>query len=88
MTSKQIPPINSDEEAEALLAQDMTEMLDLQNWQQVHFELMPKTENVSMRFSKPLLEQVKKKAAEQGINYQKYIRSVLEASVRDTPHHT
>ena len=82
MTSKQIPPINSDEEAESLLDQDLSDMMDLQHWQQVKFELLPKTENVSMRFSKPLLDEVKKKAAEQGINYQKYIRSVLEQSIR------
>ncbi len=81
MTSKQIPPIKTDEQAEALLAQDMTDMLDLENWQQVNFELLPKTENVSMRFSKPLLDEVKKKAAEQGIHYQKYIRAVLESSL-------
>jgi predicted DNA binding CopG/RHH family protein len=44
-------------------------------------EDLPKTENVHIRFSKPLLESVKKRASTQGVSYQKYIRRVVEASL-------
>jgi len=73
--------MTSDEEAEAFLEQDLSN-LDYSQFKRVTFELMPKTHKINMRFPEPLLEAVKRKAAREGISYQKYIRHVVEQSLR------
>jgi predicted DNA binding CopG/RHH family protein len=84
---KTLPPINSDEELEAFMEGDLSEYLDGLKSYPFKFtfaptlEDLPKTENVHIRFSKPLLESVKERASTQGMSYQKYIRRVLEASL-------
>jgi predicted DNA binding CopG/RHH family protein len=80
--SKKIPEMTSDEAAESLLEQDMTEYLDLKNWQKVSFEFQPKVKTVNMRFSQPLYEAVKQAAEKEGISYQRYIRQAVENSLR------
>ena len=87
--SKKLPTFKTDEEAIAFLEQDdLSDYIDRKNlvrakvnFDQPRFEELPKTENLHIRFSKPLLDAVKSKAAAQGIPYQKYIRRVVEASL-------
>ena len=63
---------------------DLTEY-DLSELQTVLFEFQPKSERVNMRLPKPLLDAVKASAIKAGVPYQRFIRQVLEAAVRDAP---
>lgn len=78
---KKIPKLKSDKEAEEFLNQDLTDYLDLKNFQRVSFEFQPKTKKISIRVSEELLEAVKKKAKRQKISYQKFIRKAVEESL-------
>ncbi len=78
---KKVPKLKSDKEAEKFLDQDLTDYLDLKNFQRVSFEFQPKTKKISIRVSEDLLEAVKKKAKRQKISYQKYIRKAVEESL-------
>ena len=73
--------MKSDKEAEEFLDQDLTDYLDLKNFQRVSFEFQPKTKKISIRVSEELLEAVKKKAKGQKISYQKFIRKAVEESL-------
>lgn len=77
---KQLPDLNSDEEAESFVATaDLTEY-DLSKFKTVKFEFQPKTQRVNMRLPTVLLNAVKASAEKSGIPYQRYIRQVLESS--------
>ena len=79
--SKSLPIIKTDEDAEALLEQDLSEYINKDNFYPVQFEYLPKTAQVNLRMSEPLLQAIKAQAAKQGIGYQKYIRQALEQSL-------
>lgn len=78
---KNVPRFKTNQEAERFLAQDLTDYLDLKNFTPVTFELLPKTRQVNLRFSEPLLSAVRERADEEGISYQKYIRRAVEGSL-------
>ena len=79
---KKLPKLQTDEEAEAFVANaDLTEY-DLSGFRSILFEFQPKSERVNMRLSKTLLDAVKASAAKAGVPYQHFIRQVLEAAVR------
>lgn len=78
---KKVPKLKSDKEAEKFLDRDLTDYLDLKNFQRVSFEFQPKTKKISIRVSEDLLDAVKKKAKREGITYQKYIRKAVEESL-------
>ena len=86
---KPLPKITSDEGLEKFMEGDLSDYLDPKNFKRIKFvfpssmEDLPKTENVHVRFSKQLLKAVKAKAAKTGMNYQKYIRRVIEASLAE-----
>jgi predicted DNA binding CopG/RHH family protein len=83
MTGKRptkVPVMTTDEEAEAFLAQDLSE-LDFSQFKPMQFELHPKSERVNMRLPKPLLDAVRERAEREGIPYQRYIRRALETAV-------
>jgi predicted DNA binding CopG/RHH family protein len=80
-TLKQLPALRTDEEAEQFVATaDLTEY-DLSCMIPMRFEFKPKTERVNMRLSKDLLDNVKARAAKEGVSYQRYIRLALERAV-------
>ena len=83
--TKKIPKLKSDKEAEEFLEKDLTDYLDLKNFQKVSFEFQPKTKKVNIRFSEKLLEAVRREAERQGIPYQKFIRQAVEHSLTDRP---
>lgn len=60
------------------LAGDLSPLLEKGDWKQVRFELKPKNKTVTIRMSEDLLNAVKKKAEETGIDYQKVIREAIE----------
>jgi len=69
------------QEIEQFLEQDLTDYIDPRNAQRVTFEFLPKTEKVNLRSPPELLSEVRKKASEQGVSYQKYIRKAVEESL-------
>ncbi|MFN5513920.1 MAG: BrnA antitoxin family protein [Cyanobacteriota bacterium] len=79
--SKPLPEMNSDQEAEAFLEQDLTDYLAPENFSQTTLEFAAKDKSITLRLSSELLTAVKNMAKAQGMNYQKYIRKVLEQSV-------
>jgi predicted DNA binding CopG/RHH family protein len=80
---KKLPKLQSDEEAEEFVANaDLTDH-DLSELRTVLFEFQPKSERVNMRLPKPLLDAVKASAVKAGVPYQRFIRQVLEAAVRN-----
>lgn len=80
MTKRIIPPLKTDEEAEAFLDQDLSD-LDFSQFKPSHFEFLPKTKNINLRVPEELLSAVRERAKIRGMSYQKYIRQVLEESL-------
>jgi predicted DNA binding CopG/RHH family protein len=78
---KILPKIKTDEEAEALLEQDLSDYLHKDNFKPVSFEFKPKDKTVSLRVSEELLEKVKTVSNREGIPYQRYIRRAIERSL-------
>ena len=77
---KQVPILRTDEEAEAFLDQDLSD-LDFSQFKSVKFEFAAKDERINMRLPSSLLGAVKAKAKEAGIPYQRFIRATLEKAV-------
>jgi len=82
---KKVPRFKTDQEAEQFLNRDLTDYLNLKNFTPVTFELLPKTRQVNLRFSEPLLNAVRQRAAQEGISYQKFIRRAVEGSLKKKP---
>ena len=78
--SKQVPHFKTDEEVEAFLEQDLSD-LDFSQFKPVKFEFSPKAAQLNMRLPEALLDAVKTRAKEQGIPYTRYIRQLLEHDI-------
>ena len=64
------------------LAGDLSRLFDgTHEGRHVSFELRPKDKTISLRLSSDLLMELKKKAEQLGIDYQKYIRIALEGVI-------
>jgi predicted DNA binding CopG/RHH family protein len=77
---KKVPILKTDEEAEAFLDQDLSD-LDFSQFKPVRFEFQAKTERVNMRLPAELLKAVQAKAKAEGMPYQRFIRATLEKAV-------
>ena len=75
-----VPVMTTDEEAEAVLAQDLS-ALDPAQFRPLTWETAPKAARINMRIPEALLAAIKAKAAARGIPYQRLIRELLEAAV-------
>ena len=82
---KKVPRFENDREAEQFLDQDLTDYLNLEDFTPVTFELLPKTRQVNLRFSAPLLAAVREQAKREGISYQKFVRRAVEDSLNKRP---
>jgi predicted DNA binding CopG/RHH family protein len=83
---KKFPVLKTDEEAEALLQQDLSDYLHGGNFKPaewMRFEFKPKQKSVNLRISEELLDAVRKTAKREGIPYQRYIRQALERAVSE-----
>jgi predicted DNA binding CopG/RHH family protein len=78
---KTVPKMTTDEEAEAFLDQDLSD-LDFSQFKKVNWELLPKTARVNMRLPETLIAAIKTRAAQRGIPYQRLIREALEREVK------
>jgi predicted DNA binding CopG/RHH family protein len=77
---RKVPVMTTDEEAEAFLAQDLSD-LDFSQFKPMRFEFLPKGKSINLRLSEDLLNAVRDRAKRQGIPYQRYIRQTLERAV-------
>lgn len=65
------------------LAGDLSEMMINADWKVAQFELTkPKTETVTLRMSKDLLKGIKEEAKKLGLDYQKFMRIMMENYIR------
>lgn len=78
--SRPIPDLRTDQDAEALLDQDLSD-LDFTRFKPVHFEFEAKAAQINMRLPQALLDAVKARSSARGIPYTRYIREVLEQAV-------
>jgi predicted DNA binding CopG/RHH family protein len=78
--SRPIPDLRTDQDAEALLDQDLSD-LDFSQFKPAHFEFEPKAAQINMRLPQALLDAVKARSSARGIPYTRYIREVLEQAV-------
>lgn len=80
MTGRSVPTMTTDEEAEAFLDQDLSD-LDLSQFRPLDWERLPKTARITMRVPQPLVDALKAKAKERGIPYQRLVREAIEKAV-------
>lgn len=72
--------MTTDEEAEAFLMQDLSD-LDFSQFKRHHFEFEKKEAQVNMRVPQSLLDSVKDRAKAHGIPYTRYIRMLMERDI-------
>jgi len=77
---KKVPRLKTDRQAEAFLAQDLSN-LDFSQFKPTRFEFEKKDEQINMRVPKPLLAAVKARAKTHGIPYTRLIRETLEKAM-------
>ena len=77
---KKVPRLKTDREAEAFLAQDLSN-LDFSQFKPARFEFEKKDGQINMRVPKPLLAAVKARAKARGIPYTRLIRETLEQAM-------
>ena len=77
-----VPRLRSDEEAEAFLDQDLSN-LDFSQFKTVRFEFAPKDARLNMRLPGSLMQAVKERAERRGIPYQRFIREALEMALHE-----
>ena len=75
--SRKVPIFKTDEEAEAFLDQDLSD-LDFSQFKPMHFEIRPKEKSINLRLSEELLDAVRENAKREGVPYQRYIRHLIE----------
>jgi predicted DNA binding CopG/RHH family protein len=81
---RKVPKMTTDEEAEAFLEQDLSD-LDFSQFKPVKFEFQAKAARLNMRLPVPLLDAVKAKAKARGVPYTRFVREVLEQATADRP---
>ena len=77
---KRVPTLKTDRQAEAFLAQDLSN-LDFSQFKAARFEFEKKDEQINMRMPKPLLAAVKARAKARGIPYTRLIRETLKRAM-------
>jgi predicted DNA binding CopG/RHH family protein len=81
---RKVPRMTTDEEAEAFLEQDLSD-LDFSQFKPVKFEFQAKAARLNMRLPVPLLDAVKARAKARGVPYTRFIREVLEQATMVKP---
>jgi predicted DNA binding CopG/RHH family protein len=80
MKKRSVPEMTTDEEAEAFLDQDLSD-LDFTQFQPLDWERLPKTARITMRVPEALVTALKARAKERGIPYQRLVREAIEKAV-------
>ena len=63
---------------------DLCSLFSKKGWKRIKFKLRPKNKSITIRMSEEMLESIKAKAEEEGLDYQKWIRSSLEDALNKT----
>ena len=79
--NKSLPLMKTDQEAEQLLEQDLSDYLNKDNFVATTFEFAPKDQSITIRMSSELVEAIKKASQIRGISYQRYIREAVERAL-------
>ena len=80
MKNRKVPILRTDEDAEAFLARDLSD-LDFSQFRPAQFEFERKEAQVNLRLPALLLAAVKARAKERGIPYARFIRESLERAL-------
>lgn len=78
---RHVPRLTTDDEAEAFLAQDLSD-LDFSQFKPTRFEFERKAAQLNLRLPQPLLDAVKERARARGIPYTRFVREALELALR------
>jgi predicted DNA binding CopG/RHH family protein len=78
---KLFPRFESDEEAERFVDEADLSEYDFSGFKRMQLEFKAKTATVSMRMSEDLLAAVKRRAKEESMPYQRFIRMALEQAL-------
>ena len=83
---RKVPRLKTDAAARAFLAEDLSD-LDFTQFKPMRFEILRKTAQINVRLPKALLDAAKRRSAQRGIPYTRFIRDVLETALarRGTP---
>ena len=77
-TFKNLPSLESDQEAERFVAEADLSQFDLSGFKSMDFELEKKDVNISIRFSQGQLHQVRAEAEKRNVPYQRFIRQLIQ----------
>lgn len=78
--TRKVPVRRADEEAEAFLMQDFSD-LDFSQFKRHRFIFEAKQARIHMRVPQPLLDAVKARASVSGMPYTRYIRLLMERDI-------
>jgi predicted DNA binding CopG/RHH family protein len=78
---KKIPTFKSDSAAAAFVSKADLTKYDLSGAELVSFEIKPKDKSINLRLSGELYNAVRKRAAREGVPYQRFIRQTLEQAI-------
>ncbi|TAN11568.1 MAG: hypothetical protein EPN45_05850 [Rhizobiaceae bacterium] len=78
---RKVPILKTDEEAEAFLDQDLSD-LDFSQFKPYRFELANKDARVNMRLPRRQLDALKAEAKKRGVPYQRLMRDLLERGLQ------
>ena len=82
---KKFPDFKTDAEAEAFVGTADLSEYDLSDMVPMRFELRRKDKSVSLRLPEKLLEEVRVRARQAGMPYQRFIRMAIERALRPEP---
>jgi predicted DNA binding CopG/RHH family protein len=75
-----VPKLRTDEEAEAFLEQDLSD-LDFSQFKAGQLEFERKDARLTMRLPQPMLDAVKQQARARGIPYQRLVREAIQKAL-------
>ena len=80
---KKFPDFNTDEEAEAFVANADLSEYDFSDMVPMRFELRRKDKSINLRLPEQLLNEVRSRAERAGMPYQRFIRMALEKALAE-----
>jgi predicted DNA binding CopG/RHH family protein len=84
MSKKKLPELKSDDEAEDFVATADLSVYDLSDMKPMRFELRRKDKTVSLRLPEELLNEVRIRASQAGMPYQRFMRMAIEQALHQT----
>jgi predicted DNA binding CopG/RHH family protein len=80
--NKGLPKMNSNQDVENLLDQDLSDYLNTDNFSPVTFELVRENESIKLDISSELLNAVKEASKQKEMNYQSFIIEAIEQALK------